>query len=235
MPADLIAPVLSDFTAEFAAYPGDGDAWGTFDFYPEFAALLRRAVASGTHFDTGWVGVKKAPMNFRIRWTPTPTPMAPGTATARCQVSVSDDFDTSGLGEQQLRLTGASPDAVLEALQEALVAAAAAGVAERVAAEAYAGFSVGVVAPDGREDPWVYTLLLPRDGDFATPPGGAYAARGWDDQAEPDPAAAAADAAPDPFPAAHRAACRAWAERYLAGEAVGERFTAGAFTITLWT
>lgn len=67
MPADLIAPVLSDFTAEFAAYPGDGDAWGTFDFYPEFAALLRRAVASGTHFDTGWVGVKKAPMNFRIR------------------------------------------------------------------------------------------------------------------------------------------------------------------------
>ncbi len=71
-----------DFTAQFARYAGDRDHHGTFEFYPEFRALLQDALASATAFDTGWVGVKKEIMSIRLRCT---RPTGSGARAVKCR------------------------------------------------------------------------------------------------------------------------------------------------------
>jgi hypothetical protein len=239
-----------DFTAQFARYAGDGNHHGTFEFYPAIRTLLQEALASATAFDTGWVGVKKAIMSFRLRCTP-----ADGRWRARCEVSLSDDLDTSGHGERSRTWTGLSPDQALEELRAGLEAALAAAETDQMANEAYVGFCVGHATPDGPRRDWCYTLLLPKDPDTAgaEPPGDVYDHWGWEDlvplPADDDACAGffrdgladvapediigpqAAPAADDPFTAEGRGACLAWAVAYVRGAAVGTRYQAGPFCI----
>jgi len=226
-----------DFTAQFARYPGDGDNWGTFEFYNDFRALLRRALAAARPFDTGWLGVKKSPLSFRIRCTPDGN----GNWRARCQVSVTDDFDTPGEGDTSCTWAMLTPDQALEELRTALRAARAAAAADKAQNEEYVGFSVGYATPEGGRQDWIYTLLLPRDGDtdVDAPPGDSYDHWGWEDLGPSDVLGEtswpqAAPAATDPFTAELRAACLVWAEAYVRGEADGERLRAGPFCIEPW-
>jgi len=68
---------------------GDGAHCGLTDIYPDKEAALVAALASGKPFDTGWYASKKEIATARV-WS--------DGEYVHCEVSVSDDFDTDGMG-----------------------------------------------------------------------------------------------------------------------------------------
>lgn len=92
---------------------GDGAHCGLTDWYPEKEAALAEALASGKPFDTGWYGSKKEIASARI-WSD-------DGKMVRVEASVSDDFDTHGLGEAvaEASTLDAVAAAVMQAWEEA--------------------------------------------------------------------------------------------------------------------
>ena len=174
------------FTEQFQAYRGDGDSWGTFEFYDDFAALLDAALRSDEDFDTGFMGVKKEIMSFRVVRT---------AGNATCYVSCSDDFDTDGNGSVTVELSS-DPAARIAQIRAALSEALINADEDKEQNEAYAGFSVGATSDNG-EPKWEYTLVLPRGigGEWDSPPGDNYHWWGWEDVVPEDEIASFGDEA----------------------------------------
>jgi hypothetical protein len=69
---------------------GDGAHCGLGDWYPEKEKALELALKSGKPFDTGWYSSKKEIASARIS--------SDDGFIVKVEVSVSDDFDTTGMG-----------------------------------------------------------------------------------------------------------------------------------------
>jgi hypothetical protein len=92
---------------------GDGAKWGISDLYDDKAKALTKALKSKKDFTTGWFGSKKEIVSGNVTRT--------GDVLS-VKVSVSDDFDTEGLGEVffiEPKNKGTSLAQVKKALDEA--------------------------------------------------------------------------------------------------------------------
>lgn len=116
---------MLDYTARFEAYYGDGDSWGTFEFYEDFSDLLLEAISSGEPFDTGWKGIKKETASFRIA--------RHESGKFSVMVSCSEDFDTKGYSDETFGISGCSAEEVLDIIRERLTEAYSGAEKNRVA------------------------------------------------------------------------------------------------------
>lgn len=190
---------------------GDGAHNGLWDWYPEKEAALKAALDAHQPFDTGWYSSKKEIASARIR--------SEDGIKIKVDVSVSDDFDTEGVGYRSTQ--GWTLLDISDAIDKAWAEAEAAQADN----QPFEGFSIG---RDGR---WEETYLW-GDGTYDTPPGDNYHWWGWQhDETEegsgvgvPDPAI--------PLPTV--AAFENWVQRWVMGEAEGNSMTLGAWTITAW-
>ena len=187
----------------------DGAHCGLTDWYPPLEAAITAALARGKSYawTTGWYGSKKEIASACIT-------QRDGEITVR--VSVSDDFDTDGNGEQTIRFTKN-----LDRIRDAISAAWTEANRDRRDNEAYAGFSVG------RGDRWEFTLILPQGWghEWDVPPGDNYHRWGWQEveDGEDRPAEIPADVAER---------LKQWAEDPMHG--AGEKYTYRGWTIKAW-
>ena len=122
-----------EFSPEFER--GDMTHRGPFDFYPRCEEEIRQAIASCLPFDTGWRGCKHEILSSRI-WRDEH-------GGFRCEVSVSDDFDTSGHGyDVYTPDPGESEDEVWQALENAMVSAHDLAESDGKENQDYRGFSI---------------------------------------------------------------------------------------------
>lgn len=207
--------------AAFAS--GDGAHCGLGDWYPEKEKALARAIRSGKPFDTGWYGSKKEIASARI--------YSDG-KTVQVEASVSDDFDTPGMGIAQV--FGAAPVS-LEQVREAIYRAWDEANDNQSDNRMYVGFSIlrrtiryGMysggkpVGKGHRAESWVETLILPTGESelFDSPPGDNY--HKWGFQGE------------EPIPAKVKEKLEDWARDYSYGNAKGDKLTVQKWTIKPW-
>ncbi len=214
-PKDI--PLIPEFQS------GDGAHCGLADWYPEKEKALAAALATGKPFDTGWYGSKKEIASARV--------YSPDGRRVCVEASVSDDFDTEGVGSAEVR---GKP--TLEKISEAIYKAWDEAEECQKGNRAYIGFKVlarkrvygsyvgGKPQGEGRmADSWVETLILPQ-GDgcyFDRPPGDSYHQWGWQHDGEK-------------IPKATRDQLDDWAQDYRDGNAKGDSLTVGKWTIKPW-
>lgn len=207
---------------EFAS--GDGANCGLGDWYPEKEKALAQAIKRQKPFDTGWYGSKKEIASARV--------YSLDGQTVQVEASVSDDFDTPGMGSAIA--FGASPVS-LEQVREAIYRAWDEASDNQRDNRMYAGFSIlrrtkryGMYIggkPHGKghiAESWVETLILPAGiGDFMSePPGDNY--HQWGFQGE------------EPIPVKVKDELEQWANDFLAGKAKGKSKTVEKWTIKPW-
>ena len=190
---------------------GDGSHCGLSDWYPENEAALRAVLAAPEPFDTGWYASKKEIAAARI--------YSEDGIKIKVEVSVSDDFDTEGLGYSSTDRWN------LDDVSNEVSAAWTKAEQDQEDNQPFEGFSVG------RDGAWEETLILPAGWDEnLQPPGDNYHWWGWQsDEAEegvgvPNPEI--------PLPAV--AAFERWANKWMHGEAKGNEFHIGRWTIRPW-
>ena len=148
---------------------GDGAHCGLTDWYSEKEAALKAALESGQPFDTGWYASKKEIASARI-WT------LDG-LVLMVEVSVSDDFDTNGMGYKERPLPCSMEDiatAVSQAWDEA--------IEDREGNANYLGYSICKHSRDKRVS-WVESFLVCLDG--SDEPGGDYYHKwGWQNDSD---------------------------------------------------
>jgi len=150
---------------------GDGTKWGPSDFYEEVEQAIKAALAKGpSHtWATGWLACKKEICSTKLE-------CANGSIIA--QVSVSDDFDTEGLGISVIPYTQ-NWDAILKAINEAADKASR-DKKENSPVRLYA---VGKYCHKTKSRKnWQFTYLVPCgiNADFYDqPPGDYYHRWGW--------------------------------------------------------
>jgi len=139
---------------------GDGAHCGLSDWYEDGEAELADAVALRIPFDTGWYSSKKEIASARIR-------SEDGTKI-KVEVSVSDDFDTEGLGY------ASTDDWTLDAVRITISKAWSKAEAARNENQEYEGFRVG------RNGRWEETFLINIGwGENLAPPDDNYHWWGW--------------------------------------------------------
>jgi hypothetical protein len=143
---------------------GDGSHWGLSDWYKEKADALDAALRAREDFDTGWYSSKKEIASARI-WAIS--------GTIKVEATVSDDFDTVGIGYSSTR------DWNLIAVGNCVDQAMNRAEQDRADNEPYIGFTVLKKDSEGLH-PWIDTYLM-SNGDFHTPPGDYYHWWGWQD------------------------------------------------------
>ena len=197
---------------------GDGSHCGLSDWYPENEAALEAALDAHEPFDTGWYASKKEIATARI--------YSEDGIKIKVEVSVSDDFDTEGAGYASTLVwhQGNVAAAVCEAWKKA--------EQDQEANAPYEGFSVG------RDGKWEETFLW-SDGTYDSPPGDNYWWWGWQHHEEGDPdmegEGGTGWGAPDPeIPLPVVAAFERWVEKWVYGEAEGNEFRIGRWTIRPW-
>lgn len=169
-------------TFEFNLPGLDGTKWGPSDFYPEVHQQLAEAFASGLDWDTGWMGCKKEILSSRFSREGN---------TVTVQVSVSDDFDTNGVGEAAFSFDQEETvDSFFSKIEKAAGEAHAHALDEQKDNRTYIGFRVGRVLKKGPNAaalpvPWEWTYLYNISG-LSSPPGDNYHRWGW--QEVPDDA-----------------------------------------------
>jgi hypothetical protein len=184
---DLASPTMPAETLPRTWH--DGSHWGISDWYEPLEAAIKAALARGKSYawTTGWYASKKEIMSACIS-------QRGGEITV--EVSVSDDFDTEGLGERTIRFTKN-----IDRIREALDAAAKDAEGDRHENQCYHGFSVG------RNGAWEFTLILPEGDGYLmdSPPGDNYHRWGWQEveDGEERPAEISADDATNLLAAAH--------------------------------
>ena len=147
----------------------DQTKWGPVDFYDEPRESIRLAFLSGDDFETPWMGCKKEILSSRI---------TRAGKTVTVEVSVSDDFDTSGMGEASFTVNRVTTeDQFFSKLEEAASEAHDAAEDGRKDNAGYAGFSVG------KEGKWEFTYLVCLDGSDS-PSGDNYHRWGWQEVEE---------------------------------------------------
>lgn len=152
---------------------GDGAHCGLSDWYDDKRAALQAALDAHAPFDTGWYASKKEIASARIQ--------SDDGETISVKASVSDDFDTQGLGEALIT------EWTLDAVAAAVCLAWDRADDDRQGNEVYEGFSIYDAA--GR---WVETFIRDAGYGFDSPPGDNYHWWGWQhDEADgvgiPDP------------------------------------------------
>lgn len=171
----------------------DGSHWGLSDIYPDKLAALEKALASGEPFDTGWYSSKKHIASARIS--------SKDGLTVTVEVSVSDDFDTEGLG----RVAASAPTSFKEvaiAIDKAWDEASD----NKKANEVYAGYSLirwSTEIPEWRRAKHIYPnetrkrygrkqpqcvdyYIVNATGQFDSPPGDNYHFWGWQNDHAPE-------------------------------------------------
>lgn len=146
----------------------DQTKWGPTDFYDDTRNHLLAALRSGLDFETPWMSCKKEILSSKI------TKVGGITTVA---VSVSDDFDTSGMGEasKRIRVKGFDDEQVIAQLEQLGSEAWELAENECKSNATYVGWSVG---PDDEHRSWVNTYLVNVSG-LSYPPGGNYHRWGW--------------------------------------------------------
>jgi hypothetical protein len=203
---------------------GDGAHCGLTDWYPNKERALKRALKRQQPFDTGWYGSKKEIASARV--------YSVDGKEVLVEVSVSDDFDTEGMGSATAA-RGAVP-VTIGSVQDAIYRAWEEAESNQKDNRVYAGFSIlrntirhGAYAggkPVGkghRGQSWVETFLIDLCGlGTDCPPGDNY--HKWGFQGE------------EKIPLKHRDALERWANRHVAGVTKGKSFTSGKWTIKPW-
>ena len=165
---------------------GDGAHCGLGDWYPEKEKALAAALKSSKPFDTGWYASKKEIASARIHRDG---------KDVHVEVSVSDDFDTYGMG--RALVFGADPKG-LEQVREAIYRAWSEAEENQKDNRSYAGYSVirwSTEIPKWRkaknvyprerrkrypkkESSWVETYIV-NISEMDSPPGDNYHFWGW--------------------------------------------------------
>jgi hypothetical protein len=189
---------------------GDGAHCGLADWYPEQEAALKAALKAHAAFDTGWYSSKKEIASARVF-------SRVGEKSVKVEVSVSDDFDTVGLG--YCSTTEWNLEAVASAIDKAWTDAKA----DQEANAPYVGFSI-----IQNEKDWVETYLL-SNGEFDAPPGDSYYNWGWQHDADDGVGT------PHPnIPLPVVAAFENWAEQWARGKTTEKFFHMGEWKIKPW-
>jgi hypothetical protein len=187
----------------------DGSHWGLSDWYVPLEEAIQTALSAGSAappWTTGWYSSKKEIASARISFDGTHLVI---------EASVSDDFDTAGIGRVERSFT-----ADIEVIRDCVGEAYELAEADRVDNEMYAGFSVG------RGGAWEYTYLLPINGGemLDAPPGDCYHGWGWQENKDEME-----------IPKDTKRKCEKWARKYILGKTKKERkeFAAG-WVIRAW-
>lgn len=197
----------------FAKLSGSNGAHcGLTDFYPEHEAALQKALKKRKPFE-GWYSSKKEIASARI-WSEDGVKI-------KVEVSVSDDFDTIGLGYQSTKEW--TFDAVVQSINKAWSEADS----DKQANEPYVGFSIY----EGRQCLDYYLLS---NGEYDTPPGDYYHWWGWQHDADTD-LDGVESGVPDPtIPLPVVAAFENWAQRWAYGQTDAKGLTIGKWSIKPW-
>lgn len=190
---------------------GDGAHWGLSDWYKDGEAQLAQAMTDHAPFDTGWYSSKKEIASARI-WSEDGIKI-------RVEVSVSDDFDTEGLGY------ASTDDWRLAAVQDCITSALYKADVARDDNQEYEGFRVG------REGKWEETYLINIGwGENLSPPGDSYHWWGWQYDGADDTVGV-----PHPdIPAETVQAFEKWAHNWAFGNTKEKSLKIGEWEITPW-
>jgi hypothetical protein len=143
---------------------GDGAHCGLSDWYKDGEAELTAVIAERVPFDTGWYSSKKEIASARI-WSEDGVKI-------KVEASVSDDFDTEGLGY------ASTEEWTVDAVQGCVSKAWDKAEQARDEAQEFEGFTVLQHRPDGAA--WVETYLVNIGwGENLGPPGDNYHWWGW--------------------------------------------------------
>lgn len=192
---------------------GDGSHCGLSDWYPENEAALQAALDAHEPFDTGWYASKKEIATARI--------YSEDGIKIKVEVSVSDDFDTEGVGYSSTDRWN------LDDVSNEVSMAWTKAEQDQEDNQPFEGFSVG------RDGAWEETLILPAGWDEnLQPPGDNYHWWGWQhDETEEGSGVGV----PDPeIPLPVVAAFENWANKWALGEAEGNEFRIGRWSIRPW-
>lgn len=190
---------------------GDGAHCGLSDWYEDGEAQLTAALADHTPFDTGWYSSKKEIASARI-WSEDGVKI-------KIEVSVSDDFDTEGLGY------ASTDDWRIAAVQDCITSAWHKADIARDDNQEYEGFRVG------REGRWEETYLINIGwGENLSPTGDNYHWWGWQHDGEDE-----GQGVPHPdIPVETVQAFEKWAHDWAYGRVEGKSLKIGQWEITPW-
>ena len=193
----------------------DGTKWGPTDFYDDVRENLGKAFDSGLDFETGWLCCKKEILSSQIVRVEN---------TVTVSVSVSDDFDTEGVGhaEGKVPKTKKAFFNLLERLGEQAHAEASDAQKDN---RCFCGYSVGRKAKDGTPKSWEFTYLVSVAG-FDVPSGDNYHRWGWQEVDTDDDQDI--DARPEKIPAKVAAKLAEGMQQF---EPI---VTAGGWVATIW-
>jgi hypothetical protein len=170
-------------------FSGDMTKWGPTDFYTNVEEQIVAAFRSGKCWETPWGGCRKEILSSQFSFDG---------KTLTAQVSVSDDFDTEGMGEASfVPSQSMTDDEFLAALEKAGSEAHEGACDVQKDNRCYCGYSVGKM--DGKKVPWQFTYLVNVSG-FDTPAGDNYHRFGWQEVETEDDQDM--DACPEEIPAA---------------------------------
>jgi hypothetical protein len=163
---------------EFPTLRGcDQTKWGPTDFYDDTKEWIAQAFESGLDFETPWLSCKKEILSSQILRE---------NKKITIKVSVSDDFDTPGMGESSFRITSkTTPEEFFDLLDAASGKAHTEAIQDQNCNACYIGYSVGPVDSEGKFK-WVLTYLA-SNGGFDVPTGDYYHRFGWQEVETDDP------------------------------------------------
>jgi hypothetical protein len=189
---------------------GDGAHCGLSDWYTEGEAQLTAALADHTLFDTGWYSSKKEIASARI-WSEDGIKI-------KVEVSVSDDFDTEGLGY------ASTEEWSVDAVQGCISKAWDKAESNRDEAQEYEGFRVV------RNDRWEETYLVNIGWGEYAPTGDNYYWWGWQYDGADDTVGI-----PHPdIPVETVQAFEKWAHDWAYGRTEEKSLKIGQWEITPW-
>lgn len=190
---------------------GDGAHCGLSDWYKRGEEQIAAALAERIAFDTGWYSSKKEIASARI-WSEDGIKI-------KVEVSVSDDFDTEGLGY------ASTEDWTVDAVHRCISKAWDKAETARDEAQEYEGFRVG------REGRWEETYLVSIGwGENLSPPGDNYHWWGWQYDGADDTVGV-----PHPdIPVEAVTAFEKYAHDWAFGRTDEKSLTVGEWTIAPW-
>lgn len=159
----------------FEGLGGNGAHWGLTDLYPDYLERVLKAVKDARDFDTGWYASKKEIVSGRI---------VRRDGTYYVSVSVSDDFDTEGLGVVQFRYPRhVHKNQIWQHISDRINEAWNLAIEDQRSNAVYAGYSIGEAddsdPPQSKNWIWSYIQPVGYGYELDSPPGDNYHSWGW--------------------------------------------------------